>query len=358
MLPDVSMDFLFNGQGSGDVVSMLLNNNFDTDVFRPYLGDDGRTYINQVQNGEDVAVPINNVQAVLRKDDWLLLDEQVMKAARPALQLVAAMRGIGLEFNVPGGWAKSFLQWERMTNISGAKISMDGIDQPQADRPLFDLNNLPLPLIHKEFQFTARQLAASRQGSSPLDTTTGELAGERVAEMAEQLALGTISATPSYGGYPVYGLCNFPGRLTKTMTLPTANGWTPSLLVEEVIAMRQQSVANWNRGPFDLYVSLPWDNYMDQDYSAAKGENTVRARLNNITGIQRIITLDWLAGYEMILVQRKPTTARLVIGMELTTIQWPSHGNMQQNFKVMMICVPQLRNDIYGNCGIVHGVSA
>jgi hypothetical protein len=41
--------------------------------------------------------------------------------------------------------------------------------------------------------------------------------------------------------------------------------------------------------------------------------------------------------------------------MEITTLQWETHGGMMQNFKVMAIMVPQIRGDFNGNTGIVHG---
>ena len=39
------MDYIMNGQASGDVATRLMQSNFDPDVLRPYVGDDGRTYI-------------------------------------------------------------------------------------------------------------------------------------------------------------------------------------------------------------------------------------------------------------------------------------------------------------------------
>jgi hypothetical protein len=48
----------------------------------------------------------------------------------------------------------------------------------------------------------------------------------------------------------------------------------------------------------------------------------------------------------------------MVIGMDVTTVQWETHGGMRLNFKVMAIMVPQLRSDFNGNAGIVHGSTA
>ena len=129
------------------------------------------------------------------------------------------------------------LEHEAQSDISPATISMDGIREGDSDRPLFDLRTLPLPIIHKDFQFSARQVMASRQGGSPLDVTSAELAGRRVAEEVEKLTLGE-SDSYTFGGGSVYGFKNFPSRLTKTLTAPTTSNQATT--VQEVLSRRIQ----------------------------------------------------------------------------------------------------------------------
>ena len=208
------MDIVMNGQGHGNVANVLMANNFDPAALRPWIGNDGRSYIaqNSGQLDADGKPVINslvtNAPATLRKDDWIHLDTAVIKAAKPRLNAVADLRGAGLEFTVPGGMGKTALEHEAQSDISPATISMDGIREGDSDRPLFDLRTLPLPIIHKDFQFSARQVMASRQGGSPLDVTSAELAGRRVAEEVEKLTLGE-SDSYTFGGGSVYGYKNF-----------------------------------------------------------------------------------------------------------------------------------------------------
>ena len=56
--------------------------------------------------------------------------------------------------------------------------------------------------------------------------------------------------------------------------------------------------------------------------------------------------------------QMTSDVARAVIGMDFTTVQWPSKGGMQQNFKVMTIQVPQIRSTFAGRSGIMHATTA
>lgn len=352
----MNLDFVMNGQGHGDVATILMNAGFDHNVLRPWMGDDGRMYRNVVRNGK-VEVIVTNTPATLRKDDWKILDEAIVKAAKPRLRAWADIRGAGLSFSIPNGMGKTVLETERQSDIGPAIISMDGVREGDNDRPLFDLTNLPLPIIHKDFSFTARQIAASRSGGSPLDTTSAELAARRVAEEVEKLTIG-VADTYAYGGGTIYGLKNFPSRNTHTLTSPTSGGWTPATLVGQVLAMKAKSQADFHYGPWMLYCSPSWDAYMDDDYSAAKGDLTLRERLKKIDGIQDCRTLDYLENYDLLLVQMTNDVVRAVSGMEMTTVQWESKGGLQLHYKVMCIWVPQVRADYNGNCGIVHGATA
>lgn len=351
-------DFFFNGQATGDVATTLLQNNFDVGMLRPFIGPGGKHYVTRMTaNGELQAIPVANANATLLKQEWTLLDEVVVRAALPRLRAVADIRGRGLQFTIPNGMAKTVLQTQAQSDISPANISMDGLADGGGDRPVYNLTNLPLPIIHKDFSFPARQIATARAGNMPLDLSTAELAGRRVAEACEQLLLG-VGPSYSYGGGTVYGLTNFPSRITYALQDPTGAGWTPQKTVADVLAMRLSSQVHNHYGPWVLYTSLAWDQYLDADLNPTSQNSsniTLRQRLRNIEGIEDVCTLDYLKSYDMVLCQMTTDTCREVVGMDITTVQWETHGGMQLNFKVMAIMVPQVRADFNGNCGIVHG---
>jgi hypothetical protein len=345
-------DVIVNGVASGTVASVMLENDFSPNCLRPYVREDGASVIT-VNKGSELVEMVTNAPATLRKDDWIQLDTAIVKAAKQRLRVVSDMRSRGLVYNIPNGMAKTVLQTEAQSDISEADLSMDGLRQSQNDRPEFSLTNLPLPIIHKDFSFSARQIAASRNGGSPLDTTTAELAARRVAEIAEKLTLG-VHSSYQFGGGTIYGLTNHPARLLKSLTDPTG-AWTPDLLVKEVLEMRTQSQNAGHFGSWTIYTGLAWDSYLDDDYSAAKGDNTLRDRIAAIKGITGVETADYLTGFDLIMVQNTSDVARQVVGMDITTVQWESMGGLQTNFKVMAILVPQVRADFNGNTGLVHG---
>jgi uncharacterized linocin/CFP29 family protein len=346
-------DFVLNGIAHGPIAEKLMAVNWDVGALRPWMGSNGVTYVTITQNGQLKNIPISNATTTLRQYDWKQMDKAVVQTAKQRLKAVAAIRSAGLTYNIPNGMAKTVLETETVSDINDAQVTMDALHKGPADRPVFEVSQLPLPIHHYDFHYSARQIQASRNGGSPLDTTTAEMAGRKVAESIEKMLLGKLS-TYTFGGGTIYGFTNYTSALTKTITSPATSGWTGATIVSEMLAARQQSMDAYHYGPWILLTAPSWDQYLDQDYSSAKGDNTVRDRLAKISGIQSIITCDYLTSYEMVLVQLSTDVCRLIEGMDITTVQWESDGGFLVNFKVMAIVVPQLRADQNSNTGIVY----
>lgn len=370
----VQIDYIVNGQamsGGSGVAERLLNNNLDTGALRGFINapdetnpeGDGRSYISVINQhtGKRESI-LTNSQAALRFQDWRLIDEAILEVSKPELAFISDLRSRGLEVSLPNGLAHTIFSYEDISDTGPAQISMDGIRRGNSDRPVVNIYNLPLPIIHKDFSFPVRQILESRNGRTPLDLQTLKQSVRRVAETAELLALG-VNPTYSYGGGTIYGLTNFTKRLTKTITAPTAVGWTPNTMVQEVLAMRTQSQLAYHMGPWMLYTSTNLDQYLDEDYSSAKGDKTLRERLAAIKGIIGVKTLDhlqFLAGspYTIAMVMMKDTVIREVVCLDTQVVQWNSPDGMESHFKVMASMVPQWRADQNGNTGVVHGSAA
>lgn len=362
------MDFILNGQGSGSVASILLSNNMDPRLLRPYfIGDDFRQpYVTQnrmVNNAMTaVSVPINNTNTVLRDRDWMAIDKKVQDVALPAARLIRDYRSAGLTYDYGFGMGKSILMTERQTDIGRAQLSMSPTVRTPNERRELDKVFLPLPLSHKEFFYDIREIREFQSGQSRLDLSHAADAARVVVEECERLFLGTLPAYRFAGAY-AYGLTNFPQRLTATLTCPLDTegdptvGWTGKVLVSEIMGMCAQSRNNYWRGPWKLYYSPAWDEVLDADYSDTKGENTLRERILKIKGLQSMEALEFFGNdtWKMVLVMQDERVARLVMGMDVTTIQYEVMGGMEVHFKVMAIMVPQLRCDIEGKTGVVDG---
>ncbi len=346
------MDFILNGVGHGDVATTLLQHNFDVGPLRPFIGGDKRPYVTMNVNGKRETVLAMNAPATLRKDEWKMLDDQVMDAVYTTpTRMFADLRSRGNVITIPNGMGKTIYEYQRATDIGPATISMDGIREGDSDRQHFDLTGLPLPIIHKDFQFSARQIEISRNNGPALDASMARLSARKCMEEVEKYTAG--SQTFAYGGYSIYGYTNFPARMTQSITAPSSSNHGTT--ISEILSMRKKLTDKGYTGPFVVYMSPAWDLYLDEDYSTTKGTNTLRQRIAQIDGIGAVRTSYYLSGNAIVMVQMTADIAQAVVGMDVMTLQWPSKGGMMINFKVLCILVPLLRSDFGGNTGIVHG---
>jgi hypothetical protein len=412
--------------GSGEVSGRTY---WDPGLRRPYFDKNGKAAVSinrgrtTLVKGEQVPIrehvtcadmvanglfmPVWNA-TTLSKEQWLRLDEAVLRAARYRLRLTEDIASLSGTYGGFDGMATMVLEHQTMSDPGEAIVDMTGLTMGRTDQPQFQLEGLPLPITHSDFAFDSRTLAASRNKGQPLDVSQGEASSRRVAESIEKQTIGVNTgviyggASTYAGGYgrtsQVYGLTTFPTRLTYTsITAPTSTN--QATILANVLAMKDRLTANKFYGPFMVYTSNDWDQYMDGDYILSGGNvatQTLRQRIKAIEGILDVRRLDMLfsaniqtdptintttivgttgvprytgPGGEgfvasatspatLLMVQMTPDVIRMVNGMGITTVQWETVGGMQQNFKVMGIQVPQIRADFYGNCGLLHGTTA
>jgi len=279
------MDFIFNGKASGPVASRLLANGMNPSVMRPFIGNDERSYI--TVNGKNVEFAGN---ATLRKDEWKQYDQAVLKAAMERLVGVQDLVSRGLTFTT-NGLGTTVLEYEDMSDIENAQISMDASTRDKRDRPEFDINYLPLPITHKDFQLNARVLAASRTTGTALDTTMAELAGRKVAEKIESV-LFTGASGYAFGGGTIRGYMDFDHRSQVTLE----NHWNDSAatgagILVDCLAMKQASINDRYYGPWVLYIPTNFETALDEDFKAAS-DKTIRQRILEIGGITDIKVAD------------------------------------------------------------------
>lgn len=343
---------------SGTPLQRLMAADWDPGVLRPYRNAKGETCITLNDNGKPRVVRLNNANATLPHEAWKIIDMSVMKAARLRLKAVADVRAAGLTRSIPNAMGKTVLYTQRMTDPGAAVISMDPVRPAGTnDRPEFDGVNLPLPIIHSDFEFSARDLEVSRSGNVALDTTMAEAAGRRVAEEAEKLLIGVSDYNSfNYGGGVIYGYLTFPSKVTFTLTSPLTSGWLPSTTYDEVSDGIQALLNKKHYGPFQLYFSPGWAKYLNKFYNATTAGQTtsitLRDALAKLEGVAGISILDYLTNYKSMLIEMNSEVVQEVVGFDVTTVQWEEKGGLMLCFKVMAMLIPLLKADIDGNTGI------
>ena len=185
-------DFVLNGKGHGPVGQALANVRFDPGFMRPYYDSQGkaavtintgRTTLNKGQqvpirehrriadliaNGVHVPTFVQNA-TMLRKEEWLRLDRQVLQAARyetVAWNDLVSRNPYG-GFN---GMGVMLLEHETMADVGEAVQDMSPITQVTNTAPQFQLEGLPLPITQAGFWLDQRKLMISRNSGMPLNT--------------------------------------------------------------------------------------------------------------------------------------------------------------------------------------------
>lgn len=310
-------------------------------------GSDGSTAMKLLQSGFDANVLRTN--EVLLKDEWIKFDNKVVQIARQRLIGVGDLLSAGLSTPLDNPLGHTRVEWQRMGDMEPAEVSMSGVTQGRNDRLEFDLEGVPVPIIHKDFNINIRALYASRNGGLPLDTAQAELAARLVSEkLEEMLFIGAPQIKMQNS--TIYGYKTAPQRNTGTVyNWSTATG---DQIVEDVLEIINALYADKMYGPFVFYIPLTWFVALGEDFKAAS-DKTIMARIKEIPGVQDVRPSENLTN-EVVTVQMTSDVVDMIDGMQPTTLMWESHGGMVFNFKVMAIMVPRMRSTKSGQSGIAH----
>jgi len=234
-------------------------------------------------------------------------------------------------------------------------MSLSGLATGNKDKPAYSTRFGALPITSFPFNFTIRELAASRDGGGEtLEDVGMRIAAQRVAECSEEvLYLGG----PTFNAMPMYGLTTHPSRITASFTAGTWTGAITSAqrlkdIVDGVAAMDN----NRMHGPYMVLMPNAFKVHLDADYApnGLQSEGTLRERILKIGGLTEILISDFCPANTIIILQMDTSTIRIANGLAPQTVQWDMYGGMQLEFLVMAIQVPEIRGDGGGRLGIVH----
>ena len=332
-MPELLTDVITPQGGSsqaatGDVAARLLASNMDLSVLR--------------------------TNAVLRKDEWLQFDTRVVEIARQRLVAIGDLVNADLTIDIPNGLGTTQIQWETSTDMDPAEVNMSGVTQAQNDRLTYNLNTLPLPIVHKNFNINIRALLASRSLGQPLDLAQAERAARLVAEQTEAILFNGASVT--VGGGTIQGYTTASNRNTGSLI---AGGWaaaTGEQIKDDVLAMITALVGDNMYGPYWLYVPTDYFVTMGDDFKSNSDKTTMQ-RILEMPGLDQVKASSNLTGGasgEVVLVQPTRDVVDLVIGAQPTTVQWETEGGMISNFKVLSIMIPRIKSDANSQSGIAH----
>lgn len=317
-------------------------------------------------------IPITSNATTLRPRDWIEMEKSVVKALRQPLVFAADLEAnSAIRFN---GWGKTTYEYQSMNDAGEAVVDIDPIVDGRDDQFLFINRSIPLLFTHCDYSITRRQLEISRNSDTPFDLTMANSGAYVIGVALEDQALGLVTGmtygtqTAGVGAHTgtstVYGATTFPQRLTKTnFTAPTAGGWVPDTTYNEILTALNQLQLQFANGPFILYYSADWDQYMNRVYSLSGGNTpgeTLRTMILKNPKIQSIKMVPRLTGtYTFLFVQQAGPfqTAQMLVGLDTTTVHWEVKGGLGHRYKIMVQKVPLFRSDYNGRTGILVGTT-
>jgi uncharacterized linocin/CFP29 family protein len=289
----------------------------------------------------------------LRHEEWKFFDDAVIAEAVIRLVGVADLISNGQVINVPNALGKTVFGYERVTDMDPAQTSLDGLAQTANDVQEFDLNQLPLPITHKDFFIDLRKLSASREKGEALDTTQVRTAGRVVAEQLESML---FKGGPTFGSLPIYGYETHPNL--NSVSFDGGKNWgdttkAGSSYLKDLLAAISALQGDRMFGPYVVYVPTNASVVLDNDYNAGTANiQSIRQRLSQVSGVKAIRVADQMTTNKVIVVQATQDVAAWVSGESLQTVQWDEAGGFKINFKAFAIGVPLIRADIQGRSGV------
>jgi uncharacterized linocin/CFP29 family protein len=307
---------------------------------------------------------VNN--SPLKENEWKLVTDSVVRATTARLSVVNDFVSRGLVRILDNPLGVGTIAWHKASDVSDAKTTIEGI--AATDKDVFTQTEVQVPnvLTHKDFQLSIRLINESRRMGTQLDQSMPELAARKVGEQLETLL---VSGGGVYGGNTVYGLLNAPSKNTTTFKSNVAwdNGSkTGADILFDFLAMVTQLDNDGYPGPYGLYTTRSYYNALQNDFSSAKGSDTIAQRLLRDERLATIKASDKITANYAILVQLTRDVVEIAVGdlggqrvlnpdmppAPITVVTWDGAGGMIMNFKVISDLVPMAKCTGDGDSGI------
>jgi uncharacterized linocin/CFP29 family protein len=320
---------------------------------------DFQTWLNEGgKNAAQMMRPVYGVHqnALLRRYEWEEIDTAVVDVARTTLVAAADFQRLGL-IQPLGGLGTTVSVYEQLGDMTDAEVSMEGITRVQQDQPDYTPQSVPVPIIHKDFSFTARHLAASRKLGDSIDTTAAQTAARRVRDKIESMIFNGDSL--SMKGYAIQGFTTKTERIQKTATECGGGDFgTEGNSYASIVGGIGFLAAAGFTGPYGVYVARTQYHQMLNRLTDGSSLSEYQAILNGVPEVSYIRAADALTAASVVIWQLSRDVADLAVAQDFVTLQWDMQGGMKTEFKVMTALVPRIKHDANGACGVLHMTGA
>lgn len=304
-----------------------------------------------------------HTNGVLPKEAWLELDNVVLGVLRDELNGIADLMSLGLTHGI-SDLGTTVSEWQRLSDMSDSQIDMGADTEGEEDAHDFQMDGVPVPIIHKSFRLNIRELLASMRAGQGLDTLQAETAARKNRDALERLLFkGTKGLTS--GGYTNYGYTNHPQTLTVTASSLSSGDFATEgnayKAAQGIIAHHEDR--GYRGGPYGLYIARTQYQQLRNRYSDGSGQTELQAIQENL-GFAFVKASDELADGELCSpVLRRDSVDLGVVnlagigdGGDVAVVSWLSMGGMIEHFKVLLSMVPRIKRQFRPDGTEVNGV--
>lgn len=293
------------------------------------------------------------INSFLLKEEWSELDRTVIEMIKKRQVGIGDLISRGLVHNTT--LAALTVRWRVASERIAPAVTMDGRSASVSDRVDKKTYEVPVPIIHCQYEIGRRELLSSRNLGGDIDTLEASEAAASVSEESE-LMLFDGKASIVVGGSTIYGYTTQPQRDTATAAVygggafsTVGNGYKTLLGMVSALAAKRY------HGRFGMYVSSAEYEELNVYYTDGSGQTDLE-RMEAHPKVDFVKPSDFLTA-EAILIQLSKNVVDLVIAESIRNVEWETPDGMGLFFKVYQALAPRLKIDYDSNIGLAHATS-
>lgn len=313
-----------------------------------------RDYQRGVANVRKAAVKANSA---LPERSWQVVDDTVYQTKDDTLTLVSDLREAGLETSVDLMVKND--TWPLVDDEGQANTAMTPEVESDEGALSWAQDGVPVPISYDFFTLGFREAPAPESGRATeesIDTLGATTTTRRVNEEIEDLFLYGWDETIQFDGegYTLYGLTNHPQTNTDTVT---ADWTSDATVIRDDFRAARSVIKNDNKfspgeAGYWVYLGTEFYDALDEADPEGDGNMTVRDRVENLAGIDRIRELDRLGEKEMLMFRPTEDVVDVGVGAEVQPVQW--EDPFRDYWAVLGSVYPRVKRTKTGQSGVLH----
>lgn len=302
------------------------------------------------QNAERAA--LDAVNGTLRHEDFLSIQDKVVKVRRRALNGIQDLRDNGLSFSEDIG--TQLVGFEKINEFQSARQDMNP-NVNQNNDTVFTEDFVPLPIAHQSWDIVWRQKGFDYKRSVALPESVRQV-GER---LEDTLFNGNASISVTFNNQPftIFGYTTHPNRGIGTISDWTVPANFDKIVQETItqVGLMWSTQGGVSNDSVIMYVANDLWTILQNDYNSGFPSDPIMDRVKEIAQIRDIKPAEKLADGQVVLVEMAERTIQLAVAADLITVPHTKDNPFDpQTFTTYGAMVQQIKVDTNSNTGIRH----